>query len=90
MTVLGHGIGQLRNAGDETRVQLVAVVVLRDLRVGHCARDATKALNRRGVDGRRRHNWGIAGLANRNRDRIWSFLVSSSGLVLGRGMRQAH
>lgn len=27
LTMLGHGIGQLCDAGDETRVQLVAVVV---------------------------------------------------------------
>ena len=28
LTMLGHGVGQVRDAGDETQVQLVAVVVL--------------------------------------------------------------
>ena len=28
LTMLGHGVGQVRDAGDETEVQLVAVVVL--------------------------------------------------------------
>jgi len=28
LAMLGHDVGQLRDAGDETRVQLVAVVVV--------------------------------------------------------------
>jgi hypothetical protein len=28
LTMMGHGVGQLRDAGDETGVQLVAVVVI--------------------------------------------------------------
>ena len=38
----GHGVGQVRDACDETLAQLVAVIVLSDLRIGDCARDATK------------------------------------------------
>ena len=48
LTMLDHGVGQLLDAGDESRVQLVAGDVLRDLRISDCAHDATKALDRRG------------------------------------------
>ena len=33
---------QVRDAGDETRAQLLAIIVLSDLRIDDCARDATK------------------------------------------------
>jgi hypothetical protein len=59
-----HPVGQLRDAGDEPRMELVAVVVPRDLRISHFARGATKALDRRGVDPRRGDNGDIAGLVD--------------------------
>ena len=79
LTMEDHGVGQLRDAGDEIRLQLAVVVFLWDLRISDCARDATRALDRRGGEYCR-----PCGLCR------GLFLVRGCNLVLSRSMRQAH